>query len=98
MSVVNQKVIYLPNDKFQVVTIYDKTPWLAENYEDRKSESNGFSPKRTTRRIGSIPIADIHKMCGGDPFMARQLMNDPEALQNIIRLNPDKYKTCHGAI
>lgn len=93
-----QKVIWLNDETYKVVTTYDKTPWLAENYEDRKAVSNGFTRGHKQRRVGSIPILDIFKMCGGDPVMARQLMADPEALQNIVRLNPDKYKTCHGAI
>ena len=90
--------LWLSEEKFILTTVYDKTPWLADNYEDRKAESNGFTPQRTMRRVGSVPILDIYRLCGGDPAAARAIMNDPHAVQEIIRCNPDKYKTCSGSI
>lgn len=89
--------IWLDNDKFILQTVYDKTPWLAENYEDRKEEANGWSPKRTLRRNGSVPILDIYKLCGGDPVAARAIMQDPHAIKRMIECNPE-YRTCSGRI
>jgi hypothetical protein len=92
-----QKIIYLPNDKFHLTTVYDKTLWLAQNYEERKEENNGFTPKKTMRKNGSVLILDIYKACGGDPVMARQIMQDPYAIKRMIECNPE-YQTCSGRI
>jgi hypothetical protein len=92
-----QQKIYLADDKFILTTVYDKTPWLAQNYEDRKDADNGWSPKRTLRRNGLVPILDIYKICGGDPVAARAIMNDPDAVKRIIDCNPE-YRTCTGRI
>ncbi|MDR3564798.1 MAG: hypothetical protein P4N59_25665 [Negativicutes bacterium] len=90
--------LWINNDKFILTTVYDKTAWLKDNYEDRKDAANGWAPKRTLRRNGSVPILDIYKICGGDPTAARAIMSDPEAVKRIIECNPDKYQTCRGRI
>jgi hypothetical protein len=66
----------------------DIEPLLDENHADRTSGNNGYSPGRTLRRIGSIPMIVIEKVMRERGI---NLLDGSQDAQKEVRKLLDEY-------
>jgi len=62
----------------------DVEPLLDENHADRTSGNDGYSPGRTWRRIGSIPLIFIEKVMNEKGI--NLLDGSPDALKELRKI------------
>ena len=67
----------------------DVEPLLAENHADRSSGNNGYSPRRTMRRIGSIPNIFIEQAMRETGINVYQ--GGPDAEKLLRRILEENY-------
>lgn len=79
--------------KFKLVVIADYTPYVKENYFQRMQTDNGFSKKRTLRKIGSIPIDVLISM----KEKGYEILRDGKKLKKFLKEHPE-FRTCGGNI
>ena len=79
--------------EFRLVVVADYTPYVKENYFERQQANNGFSKKRTLRKIGSIPI-DVLISMGEKGY---EILRNNNKLKKFIKEHPE-FKTCGGKI
>jgi len=92
---VERKIILDVDDKkeqYKLTTVADVSSILELNKQERNL-NDGFSQKRTMRKVGSIPIDTLIAM-GEKGY---EILKDDNKLREFLRQHPE-YRTSEGSI
>ena len=77
--------------------ISDFAPLINENAELQKDARNGFSPDRSLRHIGSIPVEAFHRWAVQAKYYEMDKIQRNIAMRNYLKSHPE-YRTVESLV
>lgn len=98
-----QQTLKIKGDNVSLQTVFDPSDIYKQNYQEKMTGRNGWTPERSMKKLIEYPVDDLEMLITAgdlDAFALKHATTKEvvaESLRNIKRKYPDLYRSWGGS-